>query len=159
MITSNMGETTEQLITQATQYPDYIVVGAVFGLFALYGFVRGTKAISEFALALLVATFVYTLIPYDLSWGDPAIFVVLSVLSAWVLARDTSGLDDDSDLHKVVMAAAGATGLLLVISVSGVDFNSLYTFGSPIEGILADPTHKFYIVVASLIAIALSRKV
>ncbi len=154
-----MGETTEQLITQATQYPDYVVIVAIFALFALYGFVRGTKAISELALSLIVAAFVYMLIPYDLSWSDPAIFVVLSLLSAWVLARDTSGLDDDSDAHKVAMAAAGATGLLLVISADMVDFTSLYIFGSPIAGILADISYKFYIVVGSLMAIALSRKV
>jgi len=154
-----MGETTEQLITQATQYPDYVVVGAIFGLFALYGFVRGTKAISEFAIALLVVVFVYILIPFDLSWSDPAIFVVLSILSAWVLARDTSGLDDDSDIHKVAMAAAGATGILLVISAGMVDFTGIYTFGTPIAGILADASYKFYITVVSLILIALSRKV
>jgi len=154
-----MGSTTESLITQATQYPDYIIIGCIFIVFALYGFVRGTKAISEFALALLVAVFAYTLIPYELSWGDPAIFVVLSVLSAWVLARDTSGLDDDNDLHKVIMAAAGATGILLVISAGMVDFTGLYTFGSTIAGILANTSYKFYITVASLVLIALSRKV
>jgi len=135
------------------------VVGAIFAAFALYGFVRGTKAISEFAIALLVVVFVYALIPFDLSWSDPVIFIVLAVLSAWVLARDTSGLDDDNDLHKVVMAGAGATGLLLVISDGMVDFTGLYTFGSPIAGYLADASYKFYITVASLILIALSRKV
>ncbi len=159
IININMGDTTEQLITQATQYPDYIVVGVVFALFTFYGFVRGTKAISELALALPVAAFVYTLIPYNLSWGAPAVFGVLAVVAVWVLARDTSGLDDDSDLHKVALSAVGSTGLLLVISATMVDFTGLYTFGSPIAGILIDTTYIFYITVASLVAVALSRKV
>lgn len=155
----NMGETTGQLITQATQYPDYIVIGVVFALFAFYGFVRGTKAISELALALPVAAFVYALIPYNLSWGAPAVFGVLTVVAVWVLARDTSGLDDDSDLHKVALGALGSTGLLLVISATVVDFTSLYIFGATVAGILADASYVFYITVASLVAIALSRKI
>ncbi len=154
-----MGSTTEQLINQAVQYPDYMVIMALFAAFALYGFIRGTKAISECALALIVAAFVYTLIPYDISWSDPAVFAVITLLSIWVLARDTSGLDDDNDMHKVLMGAFGATGLLLVISATIVDFTVLYSFGNPIAGILSNEKYIFYITVASLVSVALSRKV
>ena len=154
-----MGSTTEQFITQATQYPDYLVLGVLFVIFALYGFVRGTKAGSELALSLPVAAFIYSIIPFQLEWGSPAIFSVLTLLSAWVLARETSGLDDDSDMHKVVLSAAGSVGLLLVISVTVVDFSELYTFGAPLIGILHNAQYIFYIAVASLVAIALSRKI
>ena len=154
-----MGSTTEQLITQATQYPDYVVLGALFVFFALYGFIRGTKAGSELALSLPVAAFIYILIPFNLGWGEPAVFAVLTFLSSWVLKRETSGLDDDNDLHKVVLSAAGAVGLLLVISVQMIDFTGLYTFGAPIAGILANTLYVFYIAVASFVAIAASRKV
>ena len=154
-----MGSTTEQLLTQATQYPDYIVISVFFALFVLYGFVRGTKAITELALALLVAAFVYKAIPYQFSWGEPAVFLVVVLLAIWVLTRETSGLDDSKNMLKVVMGAFGATGILLVISATVVDFSSLYTFGNPVAYILADISYRFYILVASLVAIALARKV
>jgi hypothetical protein len=154
-----MGTTTEQLITQATQYPDYILVVAVFVAIAFYGFIRGTKALSELSLSLPLAAFVYTLIPYNLSWGAPAVFAALVVAAMWVLARYTSGLDDNTDWHKIALSAAGATGLLLVISATIVDFTSLYSFGNPIVEILKDSKYVFYITVGSLVAVAFSRKV
>lgn len=154
-----MGDTTQQLVETAISYPDYLVIVVVFLVFAGYGFARGTKAVSELAVALPVAAFVFALMPFDLGWAESALFGVLAIVSAWVLARDTSGLDDDSDLHKIAMSALGATGLLLVISAGIVDFTPLYTFGNPIVGILVDDTYKFYIAAASLILIAFSRKV
>ncbi len=154
-----METTTDQLIAQVANYPDYILIGSVFAILVFYGFVRGTKAISELAIAIPVAAFVFMLVPYNLSWGEPVIFAALVGASIWILARDTSGLDDDKDLYKVAMSALGATGLLLVIAFSIVDFSSIYTFGEQVTNILTDSSYKFYITATALVAIALSRKV
>ncbi len=154
-----MGETTEQLLSQAANYPDYIVIGMVFVLLALYGFVRGTKALSELAISLPIAAFVYSIFPYDLGWGEPAMFAIITIAIIWVVARYTSGLDDNKDFRKIAFAALGATLMLLVISFGTVDFTSLYNFGAKVSDTLAIATYKFYIIVAALIAIALSRKI
>lgn len=150
---------TGQLIQQVVNYHDFILIAALIIIFASYGFLRGAKAISELAIAIPVAAFVFMLVPYKFSWGEPIIFAVLVVASIWVLARDTSGLDDSKNLYKVVMSALGATGLLLVIAFSTVDFSSLYIFGEGVTNILTDNTYKFYITIVSLVMIALSRKV
>lgn len=154
-----MGSTTEQLVTQAMHYPDYLIIGVAFLIFAAYGFVRGTKALSELALAVPLGAFVFTLFPYSLGWGEPAVYGLLVVASLWVITRDTSGLDDNTDLVKVSAAAFGATALLLVVVLNKVDFTSLYTFGTQVTTFLADSTYTFYVAAAALIAVALSRKI
>ncbi|GEM_PF-4309711 len=154
-----MGETTEQLISQAVSYPDLVFLALLLGLFILYGLFRGIKALSEFALALPIAAFIYTMFPYDLGWGEPALFAIITIVSAWVIARDTSGLDDGRQFAKVALAALGAMLLLVVISAGTIDFTSIYTFSGKIAEILTSNTYKFYIASAGLVAVALSRKV
>jgi len=154
-----MGTTTESLISQASAYPDLIFIALLFGVFMLYGLFRGVKALSELALALPIAAFIYALFPYELGWGEPALFGLITMASAWVLDRDTSGLDDGREFGKVALAAAAAAALLVVISAGTIDFSSLYVFGQQVAGILANATYKFYIAAGGLVAVALSRKV
>lgn len=154
-----MGTTTESLISQASNYPDIVFIALLFGAFVLYGLLRGVKALSEFALAIPIAAFIYTLFPYELDWKEPALFGAIVLVSAWVLARDTSGLDDSKSFIKIALAAAGAAALLVVISAGTIDFTSLYVFGPQVTAILAIAKYKFYIAAAGLITIALSRKV
>jgi hypothetical protein len=154
-----MDATTSTLAAQVSSYPDVVFLIALFIVFILYGLLRGVKASSELALAIPIAAFVYSVMPYSLGWGEPAIFGLITLVSAWVLARDTSGLDDSREFFKVALASAGSVGLLLVISAGIVDFSTLYTFGTKTLELLASAQYKFYITAVSLIAIALSRKV
>lgn len=154
-----MGTTTEQLINQAIQYPDYVIVAVAFLLFATYGFIRGTKPLSEFALALPLAAFVHALFPYNLGWGEPALYGALVVASTWVIARDTSGLDDNKDFFQVALAALGATIILSIIVNTTIDFTSLYIFGPRFTTFFANAQYTFMALVAGLAAISLSRKV
>ncbi len=154
-----MDATTSTLASQVSSYPDVVFLIALFIVFLLYGLLRGVKASSELALAIPIAAFVYALVPYDLGWGEPALFGIITIVSAWVLARDTSGLDDSREFFKIVLASAGSVGLLLVISSNIVDFSTLYTFGTKTQELLSVDKYKFYIATTSLIAVALSRKV
>ncbi len=158
--TCNMDATTTGgIIAQVSNYPDVLVIGLLLIAFVIYGFMRGVKALSELALAIPIAAFVYTIFPYKLGWGEPALFAIITVVSAWVLNRDTSGLSDNREIFKILLASSGATALVVVISAGIIDFSTLYTFGPKVTSILASATYKFYITAVSLVAIALSRKV
>ena len=151
--------TTGGLISQVSNYPDVLVIGLLLIAFVIYGFMRGVKALSELALAIPIAAFVYTIFPYELGWGEPALFAIITIASAWVLNRDTSGLSDSKEFFKIMLAASGATALIVVVSAGMVDLSALYTFGPKVTAILASAKYKFYITAAALTSIALSRKV
>jgi hypothetical protein len=152
---------------------DIIFLSVVFIAAAVAAFMLGTQIVSEFGLALVVASFLSTLaagkvlapsfvqtilgflpIPIEVTF-----FLLMLAFSFWAVQHSSSGLDDTKRIPKVIAAALGVALVSVFVVTRIVPMHAVFAFGPFLQQFFTGESSLLYILIAGITAIAFSRKV
>jgi hypothetical protein len=152
--------------------PDLLLIAGILCTFMVLGFMYGAQKVSEVALALMLGGFLLSLIPlsYFPKIAEDLLsplgvtlellaFTTFSGISWWVVHDTASAtLDFSPAMSKVLMAAVGASGIVIFVITRIVSISQWYTFGDVILAIAGTQERILIVLLVSLVLVSLSRK-
>jgi hypothetical protein len=152
---------------------DIIFLSIVFIAATSTGLMMGVQIVSEFGIALVIASFLSTLdagklllpgfvqsilgiLPIPI---EATFFALMLAFSFWAVRHSTSGLDDTKRFPKVAMAALGVALLSAYVVTRVVPMSSIFTFGPFLGQFVTGEASLLFILLAGITGVAFSRKV